>query len=256
MTTTDNRLPLAGIRVIDLSRVFAMPYAGAYLADLGAEVIKIDTLSPQFMDTTRTITGPFPDNESGEMYWERGGTFHTLNRGKRSLTLDLRSEEARAVLKQLVAISDVVLETSKGSIKVKLYDEKVPKTAGNFRELVEKGFYDGVIFHRVIENFMIQGGDPTGTGTGGPGYSIQDEFDPSLRHDRKGLFSMANSGPNTGGSQFFITLVPTPWLDDKHAIFGEVTEGMDVVDSIGNVAVDGGSKPREKIVITKAYVAK
>ena len=110
MTSSGKGLPLAAIRVVDLSRVFAMPYAGAYLADLGAEVIKIDTLSPQFMDTTRTITGPFPDNDPGELYWERGGTFHTLNRGKRSLTLDLRSDEARSILRDLVSVSDVLLE--------------------------------------------------------------------------------------------------------------------------------------------------
>ncbi len=114
----------------------------------------------------------------------------------------------------------IELDTSMGKMTVKLYDNLVPRTAGNFKKLVEQGYYDSTIFHRIIKNFMIQGGDPTGTGTGGPGYTVPDEFHPSLKHDRKGLLSMANAGPNTGGSQFFITLVPTPWLDGKHAIFG------------------------------------
>lgn len=148
----------------------------------------------------------------------------------------------------------IILETNKGKIKVKLFDELVPITAGNFKKLVEEGFYDGIKFHRVIKDFMIQGGDPEGTGRGGPGYTIKDEFSPELRHDRKGLLSMANAGPNTGGSQFFITLVPTPWLDDKHAIFGEVIEGMDVVDAIGAVPTLANDKPKEDVVIEKAYV--
>jgi len=150
----------------------------------------------------------------------------------------------------------IMLETNMGNIKVKLYDNLVPITAGNFKKLAEQEFYNGVIFHRVIKDFMIQGGDPTGTGTGGPGYSISDEFDPSLRHNKKGLLSMANSGPNTGGSQFFITLIPTPWLDNKHAIFGEVIEGMDVVEAIGNVETGAGDKPLNDVVIKKAYVVK
>lgn len=148
----------------------------------------------------------------------------------------------------------VELETSMGAMKVKLYDEKAPKTTANFKKLVEQGFYDGTIFHRVIKNFMIQGGDPTGTGTGGPGYKIEDEFGPGLKHDKKGLLSMANAGPNTGGSQFFITLVPTPWLDGKHAIFGEVIEGSDVLDSIGNTPTGQGDRPREEVKIVKARV--
>ena len=125
-----------------------------------------------------------------------------------------------------------IIETNHGTIRAELFEERAPKTAGNFIELAEKGFYDGVVFHRVIEDFMIQGGDPEGTGTGGPGYSIPDEFHPELRHDEKGVLSMANAGPNTGGSQFFITLAATPWLDDKHAVFGRVTQGQDVVDKI------------------------
>ena len=148
----------------------------------------------------------------------------------------------------------IELDTSMGKMTVKLYDDLVPKTAGNFKKLVEQGFYDGTIFHRIIKDFMIQGGDPTGTGTGGPGYTIPDEFHPSLKHDRKGLLSMANSGPNTGGSQFFITLVPTPWLDGKHAIFGEVVEGMEVVDKMGAVETGPGDKPPEDIKLLKASV--
>ncbi|PKM92110.1 MAG: peptidylprolyl isomerase, partial [Euryarchaeota archaeon HGW-Euryarchaeota-1] len=124
------------------------------------------------------------------------------------------------------------IETNKGTIKIELFTDKAPKTTQNFIDLANKGFYDGVIFHRVIPGFMIQGGDPTGTGTGGPGYKINDEFHPDLKHDKKGILSMANAGPNTGGSQFFITLAPTPWLDGKHAVFGQVIEGMDVVEKI------------------------
>ncbi len=150
----------------------------------------------------------------------------------------------------------IMLETSMGNIKIQLFDDKVPVTAGNFKKLVEQGFYNGIIFHRVIDNFMIQGGDPTGTGTGGPGYTIQDEFVPSLTHSKAGILSMANAGPNTGGSQFFITLAATPWLDGKHAVFGEVLEGMDVVSAIGKTPVEAQDKPRTDVVIKKAYVVK
>jgi cyclophilin family peptidyl-prolyl cis-trans isomerase len=124
------------------------------------------------------------------------------------------------------------LHTEKGDIVVKLFADKVPSTVNNFVFLSRQGFYDGTIFHRVIADFMVQGGDPTGTGMGGPGYRFQDEFNPSLRHSKPGILSMANAGPNTNGSQFFITHVPTPWLDNKHAVFGEVTGGMDVLMSI------------------------
>ena len=109
-----------------------------------------------------------------------------------------------------------------------MFADKAPKTVNNFVFLARQGFYDGIIFHRVIDNFMAQGGDPTGTGTGGPGYKFQDEFHPSLKHDKPGMLSMANAGPNTNGSQFFITHVPTPWLDNKHSVFGQVKEGIDV----------------------------
>jgi len=124
------------------------------------------------------------------------------------------------------------IETDKGTIVLDLFDERVPKTVENFEALAGKGFYDGLKFHRVIPDFMIQGGCPQGTGTGGPGYTFEDEFHPELRHDGPGVLSMANAGPNTNGSQFFITHVPCPWLDNKHTVFGKVAEGQDVVDSI------------------------
>jgi len=124
------------------------------------------------------------------------------------------------------------IETSKGVIRLELHEDRAPKTVANFEKLAGEGFYDGLTFHRVIPNFMIQTGCPQGTGTGGPGYQFEDEFDDSLRHDRAGILSMANAGPNTNGSQFFITHGPTPHLDGKHSVFGVVTEGQDVVDSI------------------------
>ena len=124
------------------------------------------------------------------------------------------------------------IDTDKGTIVAELLADKAPKTVNNFVFLAREGFYDGIIFHRVINDFMVQGGDPTGTGTGGPGYRFGDEFHPSLKHDKPGRLSMANAGPGTNGSQFFITHVPTPWLDNKHTIFGQVVEGMDVLMSI------------------------
>ena len=123
-------------------------------------------------------------------------------------------------------------DTDKGVIRIELFDDKTPKTVGNFQELCEKNFYDGLMFHRVIDNFMVQGGCPQGTGTGGPGYKFEDEFHPDLKHDGPGVLSMANSGPNTNGSQFFITHLATPHLDGKHSVFGRVIEGQDVVDAI------------------------
>jgi len=123
-------------------------------------------------------------------------------------------------------------KTDKGDIVVRLFADKVPNTVNNFVFLARQGFYDDTIFHRVIDEFMVQGGDPTGTGRGGPGYRFTDEFHKDLRHSKSGILSMANAGPNTNGSQFFITHVPTPWLDNKHAVFGEVSSGMDVLMSI------------------------
>ncbi|MEY2597860.1 MAG: hypothetical protein RLZZ142_119 [Verrucomicrobiota bacterium] len=126
----------------------------------------------------------------------------------------------------------IVLKTSRGEIEATLFASKVPITAANFLNLAKRGFYDGLSFHRVIKDFMIQGGDPTGSGRGGPGYRFPDEIHKSLKHSKPGIFSMANAGPNTNGSQFFITHVPTDWLDGKHAVFGEVTKGQDIVNAI------------------------
>lgn len=142
-------------------------------------------------------------------------------------------------------------ETSHGAFSIELYEDKAPVTTKNFIDLAEKGFYDGLIFHRVIKGFMIQGGDPKGTGSGGPGYTIKDEFHKELRHNVPGILSMANAGPDTGGSQFFITLAPTPWLDGKHAVFGKVTDGMDVVEKIGVTPTGPQDRPREEVKIER-----
>lgn len=144
--------------------------------------------------------------------------------------------------------------TNKGEFIAEMFEDKAPKTTKNFIDLVSKGFYDGLIFHRVIDGFMIQGGDPLGTGTGGPGYEIEDEFGPGLKHDDEGVLSMANAGPNTAGSQFFITLAPTPWLDGHHAVFGKVVEGMDVVRLIGVVPTDAQDRPRSIVIMDKVEV--
>lgn len=148
----------------------------------------------------------------------------------------------------------VTIETNHGTITAELFQERAPETAGNFLKLAQDGFYDGVVFHRVIDDFMIQGGDPDGTGRGGPGYTIDDEFHPELKHDAPGILSMANAGPNTGGSQFFITLAATPWLDGKHAVFGKVVEGMDVVEEIGKVETGRGDRPKEDVVMEAVTV--
>lgn len=150
--------------------------------------------------------------------------------------------------------SVALFETSMGNFKVELFEDKAPVTTKNFITLVNKGFYNGLIFHRVIDGFMIQGGDPNGNGTGGPGYKIPDEFHPDLRHSSEGILSMANAGPNTGGSQFFITLAATPWLDNKHAVFGKVIEGMDVVRAIGKVKTKAQDKPVQDVVIKKITI--
>lgn len=147
----------------------------------------------------------------------------------------------------------VLLQTTLGDVKIELFDETMPITAGNFRKLVETRFYDGTIFHRVIPNFMIQGGDPQGTGFGGPGYTIRDEFAKENRNAR-GTISMANAGPNTGGSQFFINLVDNRRLDSKHPVFGRVVGGMDVVDAISRTPTDDEDRPRTTVTIRKASV--
>jgi peptidyl-prolyl cis-trans isomerase B (cyclophilin B) len=147
-------------------------------------------------------------------------------------------------------VSSATLHTNHGPIAIELYDGEAPKTVENFRKLAGEGFYDGVIFHRVIPDFMIQGGDPTGTGTGGPGYTFEDEFnDHSVV---RGALAMANAGPNTNGSQFFIvTAEACPWLDGKHTVFGQVTEGMDVVDTISALETDARDRPNEDVVIER-----
>jgi peptidyl-prolyl cis-trans isomerase A (cyclophilin A) len=166
--------------------------------------------------------------------------------------------------KQMFAI----FETSMGTFKAKLFPEEAPKTVDNFVGLAEgtiewtdpkgkkekKKLYDGTVFHRVIKNFMIQGGDPLGNGTGGPGYKFKDEFSPKLRHSKPGMLSMANAGPGTNGSQFFVTVVPTPWLDDKHTIFGEVVEGMNVVTKISETKTLPGDKPAEPVVLKSVKI--
>jgi cyclophilin family peptidyl-prolyl cis-trans isomerase len=178
-------------------------------------------------------------------------------------------------------MSDVTLHTSEGDIELELYDERAPRTVENFLNLAKHtpaaddepapdtttwedpqtgeirgdSLYEGVIFHRVIEDFMIQTGDPTGTGRGGPGYEFDDEFHDDLRHDGPGTLSMANSGPDTNGSQFFVTLAAQPHLDGRHAVFGEVVDGMDVVETIGDADTDDGDRPHDETVIRSVTVA-
>ena len=141
------------------------------------------------------------------------------------LTLPAQSEESMKDIR-------IIVKTDKGNIEGVLYPSKAPVTVANFLNLAKRGYYNGLKFHRVIPDFMIQGGDPTGTGSGGPGYRFEDECTPELKHDKPGIFSMANAGPGTNGSQFFITHVPTPWLDGKHTVFGSVTKGQDIVNAV------------------------
>jgi peptidyl-prolyl cis-trans isomerase A (cyclophilin A) len=145
--------------------------------------------------------------------------------------------------------------TNLGSFQVELFEDRAPQTTKNFIDLVEKGFYDGIVFHRVITGFMLQGGCPNGDGRGGPGYTIPDEFHAELTHDSEGVLSMANSGPNSGGSQFFVTLAPTAWLDGKHAVFGKVIEGIEIVRTIGGTATGPGDRPLEPVVMKSVTVA-
>ena len=148
-----------------------------------------------------------------------------------------------------------IFDTSVGNFAVELLEDKAPQTTANFIKLAQSGFYEGTAFHRVIDGFMVQGGDPDGDGTGGPGYTIKDEFGPGLKHDSPGILSMANAGPDTGGSQFFITVVPTPWLDGKHAIFGKVSSGYNVVEMISRTPVDARDRPLEPVVINSVVIS-
>jgi peptidyl-prolyl cis-trans isomerase A (cyclophilin A) len=163
------------------------------------------------------------------------------------------------------------LKTSMGDIVVLLFEDKAPKTVANFvalangtkewtdpktREKVKRPLYNGTIFHRVIPGFMIQGGDPLGNGTGGPGYQFEDEFNPDLKHSKPGILSMANAGPNTNGSQFFITEKPTPWLDGKHSVFGEVVKGQNVVEAIANVPRDLRDRPMKDVVLQEVVISR
>jgi peptidyl-prolyl cis-trans isomerase B (cyclophilin B) len=151
-------------------------------------------------------------------------------------------------------MSQATMHTNHGAIALELFDEDAPKTVENFRKLAADGFYDGVIFHRVIKDFMIQGGDPTGTGTGGPGYTFEDEF--NSRKVVRGALAMANAGPNTNGSQFFIvTTAEAPWLDGRHTVFGKVTQGMDAVDTIESLPTDARDRPTERAGIERVELA-
>jgi peptidyl-prolyl cis-trans isomerase A (cyclophilin A) len=194
-----------------------------------------------------------------------GLTFHEAraqeSEGSGAIAKTTKKTKAKSDKKEKNMIA--VFETSMGTFKIKLFADQAPKTVANFVDLAEGNkewtdksgkkqktkFYDGLKFHRVIPNFMIQGGDPLGNGTGGPGYTFADEFDASLKHTKPGILSMANAGPGTNGSQFFVTVAATPWLDGKHTIFGEVTEGMDVVNKIAVAKTAPGDKPLEDIII-------
>ena len=157
------------------------------------------------------------------------------------------------------SITVAIIKTNMGTIEVELFVDQTPKTVENFVGLAEKGYYNGIIFHRVIKDFMLQAGDPTGTGRGGASFwggKFEDEFVSDLKHDTPGMLSMANAGPNTNGSQFFITLVPTPWLDGKHTVFGKVINGMDVVYAIGEVKTAAGDKPVNEVVMEEVTIEK
>lgn len=164
---------------------------------------------------------------------------------------DFKKDEGESKVANRIAVFD----TNMGEFEIELFEDKTPITTKNFIDLAQEGFYDGVIFHRIIDGFMIQGGDPTGTGMGGPGYTIEDEFTPELTHESEGILSMANTGrPHTGGSQFFITLAATPWLDGHHTVFGKVITGMEVVREIGHVKTGPQDRPVHDVVINKITI--
>ena len=179
-------------------------------------------------------------------------TVRTVKRTTRSWPIGEESPRDRTA--KLGCMANATLHTNHGAIELELYPADAPKTVENFESLAGKGFYDGVVFHRVIPDFMIQGGDPTGTGSGGPGYQFEDE--PNQHRIERGALAMANAGPNTNGSQFFIvTADACPWLDGKHTVFGRVASGMDVVDAISTVETDSGDRPREEVTIQRVELA-
>ncbi|MDI6765600.1 MAG: peptidylprolyl isomerase [Bacteroidota bacterium] len=169
-----------------------------------------------------------------------------------------QSKKEKKVETKITSNPVIIMETNMGVIELELFTKETPKTVENFLGLAKKDYFNGIIFHRVIDNFMIQGGDPTGTGMGGEsiwGKKFEDEINPKFRFDSAGILAMANAGPNTNGSQFFITLVPTPWLNGKHTIFGKVVKGMDVVKSVGKVEVTKpGDKPKKEVVMKKVFL--
>ncbi len=173
------------------------------------------------------------------------------------LTNSVQAQEEESAMQSDTTV--IVLETTQGNVEVKLFEEAAPKACENFKGLVAKGYYDGIVFHRVIKGFMVQGGDPTGTGRGGEslwGTDFEDEFNAGATFNKPGILAMANRGPGTNGSQFFITVAPTPWLNNRHTIFGEVVAGYDVVAKIENIQVGPGDRPVEDQKIIKAYLKK
>jgi len=169
-------------------------------------------------------------------------------------TTDATDEPNNLTEEKMEPNRHAVIETNMGTMELELFEQRAPITTKNFIDLAEKGYFDGIVFHRIIDGFMIQGGDPTGTGRGGPGHTIKDEFHPELDHSKVGTLSMANSGPDSGGSQFFITLVPTPGLDGKHAVFGILVKGKDILAEIGAVDTDSGDRPLEDVVMEKVTI--
>ncbi|MFZ1323278.1 MAG: peptidylprolyl isomerase [Ignavibacteria bacterium] len=207
-------------------------------------------------DSTETKTGEKKTTETKTTETKKETTEKTNSETQTTEKKDSTMENNETAGKEEKSAdgSFVDMQTTMGNIKIKLFTKEAPITTGNFKKLVNEGFYNGIIFHRVIDGFMIQAGDPTGTGTGGSKEIIKDEFGPGLKHSKKGMLSMANKGPNTGSSQFFITLAPTDHLDGKHAIFGEVVGGMDVVEKIGKTKTGPNDKPVTEVKITKATV--
>jgi cyclophilin family peptidyl-prolyl cis-trans isomerase len=193
------------------------------------------------------------DTNSNQDQVDRTNTEQIQQTNQEEIMAD--SIETKEATKNVQTVA--VIKTNMGTIEVELFDKLVPKTVENFAGLAKKGYYDGIIFHRVIDGFMIQTGDPTGTGRGGEslwGTKFADEFNPALKHDKPGILSMANAGPNTNGSQFFITLVPTSWLDGKHSVFGKVIKGMDVVQAIGKVETGPQDKPVKEVKMEKVTI--